>query len=340
MLYSMENELADWLTKLEWNQLIRLQRQLTFEIDRRYCDRSISREDDHIKMELEHLLKEDEKAENELPSTQDEVLHMNLGKFTKLTPKNDPTIPGTMGLRNGVELMSSPVREINEIILDSQASDILRQNDVNIMPKLRSKGSQKKRVGSPLKNSTSAQSQKKLKSVVNFNSNPITGKPWIFEDFKVNEIELSRQRKAGKSKKLAKFYAKVGSPIKDNKRLVLKDRELDYVENKATECERSSRNKFKNDYTDEESFDNLNLRSKSPPGFGRLNFPSTQERLDDKEECKKMLFNKTKERFLEATDNSIPICERNFYFKNCKLNDIVDDGNFEWNHDKLQIFTR
>lgn len=81
-------------------------------------------------------------------------------------------------------------------------------------------------------------------------------------------------------------------------------------------------------------------RSPSPPGYGRLDFPSTQERADDKSKAQSIIRDKTLYRFLEATNNRVPPMKREFLFKKRELNDVVDDGNFDWTEESLEIFSR
>lgn len=162
---------------------------------------------------------------------------------------------------------------------------------------------------------------KRVVQPMNFNINPFTGKPWILEDFKMNENINSTKRRQ-QNIKLQKFNTD-GFPPPEIGRRSLIDIELDKdVENSLYE------------------FENLRDRSHSPPGFGRLDFPNTQERIDDKQKSQNIIFQKTKWRFRKATCNEIPPYEREYLFKNDKLNEIVDDGTFEWDEAKLQIYTR
>ncbi|GAV49455.1 hypothetical protein ZYGR_0P00980 [Zygosaccharomyces rouxii] len=155
----------------------------------------------------------------------------------------------------------------------------------------------------------------------NFNINPYTGKPWILEDFKRNE-DINSVKKRQQNMKAQKIYAE-GFPPPEAGRQSLIDKEISKgVENNFYE------------------FENLRDRSHSPPGFGRLDFPNTQERFDDKQKSQNIIFHKTKWRFRKATCNAVPLYEREFLFKNDKLNEIVDDGTFEWNDSELQIYTR
>lgn len=167
--------------------------------------------------------------------------------------------------------------------------------------------------------------KKKIQRIpsIDFNINPLSEKPWILEDFLPNEDKTSVRR--GRLK-LEKFYEQVGKPmgLANNELNVLDG----YYENK-------------NSVDDPElAFDNMRQRSKSPPGFGRLDFPSTQERNEDKKKSQEIIKRKTKYRFLMATRNNIPAQERGFLFKKDELNRIIDNGNFTWSDADLKIYER
>ncbi|CAI1984995.1 hypothetical protein SEUBUCD650_0G01040 [Saccharomyces eubayanus] len=154
--------------------------------------------------------------------------------------------------------------------------------------------------------------------LVDFNTNPVTKRAWILEDFRPNEdiAPLKRGRR-----KLERFYAQVGKPA-DSKfkplSVVMESQNSDY----------------------ELSFDNLRNRSKSPPGFGRLDFPSTQEGNEDKKKSQEIIRDKTKHRFLMATNDKIPPYEREYVFKKEELNRFVDDECVFWSDKLLQIYAR
>lgn len=162
-------------------------------------------------------------------------------------------------------------------------------------------------------------------SKLNFNFNPITMKPWILEDFKPNNdtTSVSRGRR-----KLEAFYSKVGKPGE--------------VPVDSSRQQQSTNNKHNSNYNNDVDFDfdNLRNRSKSPPGYGRMDFPSTQERNDDKIKSQKRIYEKTLYRFKSATNFRIPPYEREFLFKKDVLNRVVDDNNFDWNRENLKIFLR
>ncbi|GAV54365.1 hypothetical protein ZYGR_0AL00970 [Zygosaccharomyces rouxii] len=155
----------------------------------------------------------------------------------------------------------------------------------------------------------------------NFNINPVSGKPWILEDFKMNK-DINSVKRRQQNIKLQRFNTEGFSPPEAGRPSLI-DKEL------GSDAE-----------NDLYEFENLRDRSHSPPGFGRLDFPNTQERLDDKQKSQNIIFQKTKWRFRKATCNAIPPYEREFLFKNDKLNEIVDDGTFEWNDAELQIYMR
>lgn len=153
------------------------------------------------------------------------------------------------------------------------------------------------------------------------NKNPITKKPWILEDFKRNEdvTSIKRGRRRMDNKKMKKFYTEGGRPPE-----IIIEHNIENVENEEIDCD----------------FENLRERSKSPPGYGRLDFPSTQERFDDKLKSQQIIYNKTKQRFLQATCTKLPPQEREYWFKSDSLNRAVDDGVFNWNESELKIYLR
>lgn len=345
MSQETEESLESWLHNLEWSQLLSLQKQLVSEMDRRYCELSTTKEM-NVKNELDELVEE-------LPSTQfDTVLHKTHSKRCgtdlsagRRTIKKEE-LSDAISLRRNMELLSSPLKE-NEIILDSQASDILKEQDTNIRLSQQAVDMKQRLPKSPVKRTlfsqSSTENNKKQRCMIDFNINPITKKPWIYEDFKPND-SMSDKKGKRTSKKVARFHEKAGSPIKDKQRTILNDNGLletvDHQNQRQQQQFTPKKQEIPDLHFEDDSFENLRVRSKSPPGYGRLNFPTTQERIDDKEESKKLLYQKTKERFLEATNNLVPITEREFYFRNSKLNDIVDDGNFAWTAEELKIFTR
>lgn len=168
----------------------------------------------------------------------------------------------------------------------------------------------------------------------NLNTNPITNKPWIFEDFKVNDLfkPYDRGRTNHELAKISKFHAIVGQPASHEKLVLHPDRGFEMVKENQPHV---------NQQVDSiPQFDNLRQRSKSPPGFGRLDFPSTQENLVDQKKAREILANKTKARFLIATRSDIPAKNRQYLFKNSALNDAVDAGDIQWDEDHLTIFSR
>lgn len=152
-----------------------------------------------------------------------------------------------------------------------------------------------------------------------FNTNPTTSKPWILEDFKPNKDVAAVRR--GK-KKVEEFYKKVGKPID----LEEDDDFINFGNNGNT------LDSFKME------FDNLRNRTESPPGYGRLDFPTTQEREEDKLASKRILYQKTKHRFLTSVNNRIPPQEREFLFRRNEFNEAVDNGYFKWDRNALEIY--
>ncbi|CAI5150010.1 BEM_HP_G0079040.mRNA.1.CDS.1 [Saccharomyces cerevisiae] len=95
-----------------------------------------------------------------------------------------------------------------------------------------------------------------------FNTNPLTKRAWILEDFRPNEdiAPVKRGRR-----KLERFYAQVGKPEDSKHRslsVVIESQNSDY----------------------EFAFDNLRNRSKSPRFLEDWIFLSTQEGNEDKKE--------------------------------------------------------
>lgn len=160
---------------------------------------------------------------------------------------------------------------------------------------------------------------------LNFNTNPITKKPWILEDFKPNRqiTDVRRGRQ-----KLEQFYSKVGRPNQ------VYPSKQGYHHSNTNNMYELSKN------SSEYLFDNLRHRSRSPPGYGRMDFPSTQERTEDKIKSQRIIYEKTLYRFYAATNSMIPSFEREFLFKKDLLNTIVDDNNFTWSETDLKIFLR
>ncbi|KAG0669646.1 hypothetical protein C6P45_003473 [Maudiozyma exigua] len=169
-----------------------------------------------------------------------------------------------------------------------------------------------------IKNDSKRKIAKSIKILI-FNNNPITLRPWILEDFKPNKDVTAVKR--GK-KKVAEFYKKVGKPID----LHEDDNFMNLPNNENT------LDSFKID------FDNLRNRTDSPPGYGRLDFPTTQEREEDKLASKRILYQKTKHRFLASVNNRIPPQEREFLFKRDEFNEAVDNSYFKWERNALQIY--
>lgn len=244
-----------------------------------------------------------------------------------LTQIDPADIPNTLSPKNkgkgkkdkvhaSVTEDSSPLKGITERHLNSgQRSNIdgsLPQNK-RIKAEVTSTGRQDSRISS-------------VDKKINFNINPITLQPWILEDFRINEhchIPLTEQQI-----KIESFYRAVGQPSGIKKEMENKipigD---DVVLRTPTKCS-------------EITFDNLRNRIESPPGFGRLDFPSTQEGFDDKRKSQEIIKNKTRQRFLEAVNYKIPPYKRLYLFKVNSLNSVVDDNKFHWEIENLSIFSR
>lgn len=149
-----------------------------------------------------------------------------------------------------------------------------------------------------------------------FNLNPLISKPWILEDFKPNKDVSAVKR--GK-RRLEEFYKKAGKPMGAQM-------ENDKVEHPLF------------DMSFDMPFDNLRQRTDSPPGYGRLDFPTTQEREEDKIASKKIIYKKTMKRFLSSVNYRIPPQEREFLFKREEFNEAVNDSDFKWDPTTLKIY--
>lgn len=71
-----------------------------------------------------------------------------------------------------------------------------------------------------------------------------------------------------------------------------------------------------------------------------MDFPNTQENLEDRKKSQEIMFAKTKDRFYLATKSAVPLEKREYYFRNNELNEIINGGNFTWDEKGLQIFKR
>ncbi|SCU84677.1 LAFA_0D11342g1_1 [Lachancea sp. 'fantastica'] len=169
------------------------------------------------------------------------------------------------------------------------------------------------------------------------NENPFSKKPWIFEDFKAND-SIAASVKPGVSASVARisrFQSAAGIPVLNQKLVLNPHKGFELVNDNRMVTNANG----KSDGIDG-VFDNLRQRSKSPPGYGRLDFPNTQENDADIVKSREILYNKTKDRFLMATRSDLSPSKRGFVFRNMQLNDIVNEGDFEWDLKSLQIFSR
>lgn len=244
-------------------------------------------------------------------------------------------------IHNGKENDSSPLKESQDTntfdVMRSQRVNVKKESPLKVCPQQKRENIKDKKVSKlrvkkellpsldpmkipcePIIQTQQPPPTKKL----NFNTNPLSKKPWILEDFKPN-FEITGVKRG--RKKIEQFYAKVGKPNEEPKDLIKNDP----LKNPSTDS---------NDA--EFIFDNLRQRSKSPPGFGRMDFPSTQERTDDKNKSQKIIYDKTIYRFYAAIDYRLPSYEREFLFKKDIFNRTVDEHNFTWSPKKLKIFLR
>ncbi|CEP60513.1 ssDNA endodeoxyribonuclease SAE2 LALA0_S01e12640g [Lachancea lanzarotensis] len=178
---------------------------------------------------------------------------------------------------------------------------------------------------------------KPSKPKVVFNANPFSKRPWIFEDFKANDA-ISSSAKPGTNFALARisrFQSATGVPVLNQKVVLNPHKGFELVTEEPVIIPTAQTS-----HGVDEVFDNLRQRSKSPPGYGRLDFPNTQENDADIVKSREILYNKTKDRFLMATRSDLSPSKRDFVFRNVQLNDIVNKGDFEWDMKSLQIFCR
>lgn len=234
---------------------------------------------------------------------------INRGPDLSSPLKGTQSLPDSLGsLEEGMQIF--PSRKKIDFDLEVHCKNVLQS--VNVV----------KQQASP----TKGHARKKLclesfktrhKALTSLNINPITKKAWILEDFRANEDmeSVRRGRKRLASFKLNKFYKEGGRPPE----VGAEDENFP-----DSTCE----------------FENLRQRSKSPPGFGRLDFPTTQERVDDKKKSQEIIYKKTRRRFLEATCDKIPPEERQYIFKSNHLNQLVESGTFSWDENNLKIFYR
>lgn len=169
-------------------------------------------------------------------------------------------------------------------------------------------------------------------STISFNMNPITSKPWILEDFKPNR-DLANVKRG--RKRLQQFC----NDIEQN---FVKNNTSQHKNSTESQPNKSKRFKKNNQFQDGDTpeFDNLRDRSPSPPGFGRMDFPTTQERQQDKLQSQMIIYEKTLYRFHCATNGRIPQYEREFLFKKPELNELVDRQQIVWSSKELKVFTR
>ncbi|CCE92916.1 ssDNA endodeoxyribonuclease SAE2 TDEL_0F01050 [Torulaspora delbrueckii] len=246
--------------------------------------------------------------------------NVKLEEPTRLEPNNKG--PDLSSPLRGTQSLPDSLRSIEEDLQLFPPKDNVEPNfEVcrNVLQSINTlKSENSPRKGDRRKRTCLESPAKRLKPLVSLNVNPITNKAWILEDFRANEDEefIKRGRKRLASLKLSRFYRAGGRPPE-----VGAEHEEDLSDNT---CE----------------FENLRQRSKSPPGFGRLDFPTTQERVDDKKKSQEIIYKKTKHRFLEATCDKIPPQERQFIFKSSYLNQVVENGTFTWDDENLQIFYR
>ncbi|AAS51872.1 ADL048Cp [Eremothecium gossypii ATCC 10895] len=355
---TQQYEIKDWLRGLSWEHLVSLQYDIADELARRVREMKLASGLSKDKEDHTEELISTQTSATEAVQPQTGYLHMGApSTFPEGDGDSQPLIPGTLELRNKhFVLSSSPLKKE---LPESQNSQNSPRRNLRLLlgPRLAPKQSSPtksprrsptKEVSTPRAKQTQEAHEpidedeaeqisdsegdlswdSKLPDVhegqekrakIDFNTNPIAKRPWIYEDFQANhEVleELSKKR------------------LKDHRRNVMDG--LAGLPNKLG-------GEANYDSSFDESFpmyDNLRHRSKSPPGYGRLDFPTTQEIQDDKRKAQDMIYQRTKHRFKMAVQRKIPIFEREYFFKNPQLNTWVDNGEISWSKEELQIFKR
>ncbi|CAR23348.1 ssDNA endodeoxyribonuclease SAE2 [Lachancea thermotolerans CBS 6340] len=253
-------------------------------------------------------------------------------KSSQIGPLDEVSIPGTLDMQVKEIDFSSPLKATDQPNATLQKFSPIKR------PLAVISDSEGEIEWSETENSdanfSGSKKQRGEASKLDFNTNPATKKPWIFEDFMANETSASSRKIHSnyESAKVSKFRSAVGQPISNQKLVLHPDRGFEMVEESLREADKA--------FEGEVQFDNLRQRSDSPPGFGRLDFPNTQESLIDRMKSREILYNKTKARFLEAVRSDLRPDERLFLFRNPSLNEAVNSEDFQWNQSTLDIFSR
>ncbi|SCV00694.1 LANO_0F08130g1_1 [Lachancea nothofagi CBS 11611] len=292
------------------------------------------------------LLEDKVDENNELPLTQIEKKQKLQNAEQSFDPKSSQPaffdeflIPGTLDMQSKEIDFSSPLKVVGLNDARLQKSSPIKRKLAVISD---SEGDldwsdTEERKSSNAETPTTRIDERTSNTVkLDLNENPFTKKPWIYEDFKLNEIanNAHKGRLNVVSSKLSKFHSAAGKPPQKQKLVLHPDRGFEFV------TEDDSENEVVTNDDQDDQFANLRQRSKSPPGFGRLDFPNTQENMADMTKSREILYNKTRHRFLTATRSDLPPSKRQFLFRNIVLNNVVNEGNFEWDPSHLQIFSR
>ncbi|AET41655.1 ssDNA endodeoxyribonuclease SAE2 Ecym_8385 [Eremothecium cymbalariae DBVPG len=358
---SQSYEVRDWLQGLSWEHLVSLQYDIVDELARRVRDLKLITQLPQFKHEdNEDLIPTQLSVPRSVDSRQN-FAKVERPPMMEGECDSEPLIPGTLELRGKqFVLSSSPLKKEVQVdnlrrsqcttagsIVASPISKNVASHGVgshkrlgkvcplevneyegynkvpddvgDIDERISDSEGELDWVGRPQRlDSWDNQKDKKIK--IDFNIHPLAKRPWIYEDFRANHEAIEELNKCRlKENRLAKMDTMAGMKV-----------------NKMG-------SKPNQDSSFNESFplyENLRHRSKSPPGYGRMDFPTTQELKEEKEQAQDMIYERTKHRFKMAVQTGIPLFEREYYFKNEQLNTWVDNGEIAWSKENLQIFRK
>ncbi|AMD22616.1 HHL154Wp [Eremothecium sinecaudum] len=354
---SQSYELKDWLRDLSWEHIISLQYDIADELARRVRDmQNNQRRMPSNTSDTEDITWSEISEKHRSPSGKFFVSARNQHIPSDADLNSQPLIPGTLEL-NGKQflLTSSPLKK-DTFGENSKASNYMQSSPAMNSPNVKIESPQKPLFKSYTKIPQLKQESLRPKVVsdvegdeeqisdsegdltgpiikdppsslrrpkrikVDFNINPITKRPWIYEDFSPNHEVINTLSK---------------SRLKDYRRT--KMNEMAGIEQEETKTLANHDASFNESFP---LYENLRHRSKSPPGYGRMDFPTTQELREEKELAQEMIYQRTKHRFKMAVQTGIPRSEREYYFKNAQLNEWVDNGEITWSKDKLQVYRK
>ncbi|SCU87669.1 LAMI_0D07008g1_1 [Lachancea mirantina] len=316
------------LRDLNLNQLLAVQYDLTREIERRVAkiqNQPCEHEPVRYKRQRTGPRRNSavEEIRRELPDFKPDLKSNGKCQPTQEESASDSYLPGTLDMQSKEIDFSSPLK--GPVVSKPESTEMSKKSMAVISD---SEGDL------DWSESESPQQIKQQQTeLIEFNENPLTGKPWIFEDFKINDFCNAQEARGRVNADVQKFHKMTGLPT-TAKKLVLDPNVGFQIVSQSIKKEEESLE------SSQENFENLKVRSKSPPGYGRLDFPNTQENLADKRQAREILVKKTKKRFLEATRSDKTYRLRSVVFRDQKLNEIVDLQKFTWSEKSLRIFSR